>query len=263
MVAGRLREAVSDVAETLRRLFSEVPVRSLALGLGAPAGGRVLALAAEARTPALSPEARALRADLAFPSAVACPVLALEAALQREDGWDRWAAGAAVLEMPVFSLEGQRRLEVPPLPRRTDTRRLAVEPFRVTLRAHREPLRSPWVRAEAVRLPGLAVRRDLDRVLGLPVAVQGEDLQRLPKALWMRYTLQLVKATGENIRNLDVVGLYRVPSRGVRGLRHEGAGGRLLLELDREASGAPRVPMLLARRKEDRSLLTCFLEGDA
>ena len=58
--------------------------------------------------------------------------------------------------------------------------------------------------------------RGLEQVLALPVAVTGEDMAKVSKTLWMRYTLQLVRATGENIRNLDVLGLYRIPGQGTR-----------------------------------------------
>ena len=97
-------------------------------------------------------------------------------------------------------------------------------------------------------------------VMSLPIAIQGQDVQNIPKVQWMRYSLQLVKATGENIRNLDVLGLYKIPSRGVASMRHDAKTGRLLLELSREAAGASRLPFLLARRKDDRTLVSCFLE---
>jgi hypothetical protein len=102
--------------------------------------------------------------------------------------------------------------------------------------------------------------RGLDRVLELPVAVTGEDLGKVSKALWMRYTLQLVRATGENIRNLEVIGLYRIPVKGTRQLHHDPATGRLLVTLGPEASGAARAPFILARRRNDASIVFCFVE---
>jgi len=102
--------------------------------------------------------------------------------------------------------------------------------------------------------------RALERVLALPVAVAGEDLTKVSKALWMRYTLQLVRATGENIRNLDVIGLYRIPTKGTRQLNHDPATGRLLVTLGPEANGAKRALFILARRKTDGSIVFCFVE---
>jgi hypothetical protein len=97
-------------------------------------------------------------------------------------------------------------------------------------------------------------------VRALPVAITGEDLGKLSKALLMRYTLQLVRATGENVRNLEMLGLYRVPSKGARQIRHEPSTGRLLVEMGMEAAGAGRVPFVLARRKDDGSVVYCFAE---
>lgn len=260
MVAGRLRGAVADVAETLRRLFREVPVHRPSAALGTPVARGIPPL-----------EARAVGPDHRFGPVVASPSWWIEAAVREEparwvawvvgeDAWERWNAGASVLELEVFRPAGRRRLAVPPLPRAPRTASLEPGGFRILLRQHRQPLKRPGVfrAAPALLLP--AVHRDLDRAMGLPVALVGEDLGRIPKVLWMRYTLALVKATGENIRALEVLGLFRVPARGVAALRHEARTGRLLLELTREASGAPRVPLILARRREDHAILTCFPE---
>lgn len=260
MGVGRLRGAVADAAETLRRLFREVPVHQPSAPLEKPAAREVPRF-----------EALAFDLDHRFNPDVTDPFRGVEASVReepagwtarvaREDAWDRWCAGAAVMELEVFRPAGRRQVAVPPLPRAPKTARLEAGGFRIALRQHRQPLVKPGVfrAAPALSLPG--VRRDLDRVLGLSVAVVGEDLQRVPKALWMRYTLALVKATGENIRALEVLGLFRVPSRGVAALRHEARTGRLLLDLTREASGAPRVPLILARRREDHAILTCFPE---
>jgi hypothetical protein len=82
----------------------------------------------------------------------------------------------------------------------------------------------------------------------------------LPKALNMRYTFQLVKTTGENIRNLDVLGVYPVPTKGVTSLRHDARTGRILVNLGPEAVGASRGRFILARKKDDRSFVSCFVE---
>jgi len=70
----------------------------------------------------------------------------------------------------------------------------------------------------------------------------------------------VVRATGENIRNLDVIGLYRIPVVGTRQLNHDPATGRLLVTLGPEANGAKRALFILARRKTDASIVFCFVE---
>jgi hypothetical protein len=86
------------------------------------------------------------------------------------------------------------------------------------------------------------------------------DIQRLPKGLWMRYSLQLVRGTGENVRNLEVVGLFRLPRKGVADLRHDPGQSRILVRLEASALKAPRAPFILARRKDDGTLVSCFVE---
>lgn len=260
MVVGRLREAVSDAAETLRRLFREVPVHRHPVGLDEPASQGAPLLEVRPVLPEFAFAPRLCGPDWRVTASVREEPTAWAPRLVLEDGWDRWASGAAVLELEVFRPAGRRQVAVPPLPRTPRTSRLEPGGFRLALRQHRQPLPRAGVLRAAPAFAAPCVRRDLERALGLPVAVVGEDLQRVPKALWMRYTLALVKTTGENIRALEVLGLFRVPSRGVAALRHEARTGRLLLDLTREASGAPRVPLILARRREDHAILSCFPE---
>lgn len=86
------------------------------------------------------------------------------------------------------------------------------------------------------------------------------DPDRLPKALMMRYNLQLVRATGENIRNLELVGVFRIPSKGTEQVHHDPATGRLMVTLGPAAAGARLAPFVLARRKSDASIVCCFVE---
>ena len=76
----------------------------------------------------------------------------------------------------------------------------------------------------------------------------------------MRYSLQLVRGTGENVRNLEVLGLFRIPSKGVADLRHDPGQGRILVRLEASAVRASRAPFILARRKDDGSLVSCYVE---
>ena len=97
-------------------------------------------------------------------------------------------------------------------------------------------------------------------MLSLAVPIRAEDIQHLPKGMWMRYSLQLVRGTGENVRNLEVLGLFRLPRKGVADLRHDPSQSRILVRLESSAIRSPRAPFILARRKDDGSLLSCFVE---
>ena len=260
MVFGRITEVVSDLKETLRRVFQDPPSHALPLGsLAIPVHG-LPPLVAEAKGPGEALGARVVGPDLLFPIRAGRDGADFSARVRSEDAWVRWASGARVVAMPVFGAGTGRRAEVPALPRRAEPRRAAAEPFRAFAREIRAGFGRPEARGGGPALGGATARGDLALAMGLPVAVPGREVQTLSKVQWMRYSLQLVKATGENIRNLEVLGIYRIPARGVRAMRHDARTGRLLLELDRDASGAPRRPFLLARRRDDRTLVSCFLE---
>ncbi len=260
MVFGRFTEAVSDLKETLARVFRDPPSHGLALGhlLARPHGEPpLLAIAQE---PPYHLGASALGVRLGVEAALIEAPMRFQGRLQTEEGWARWASGAKVFEMPVFAQGAQRRVEVPPLPRRPLCHAIQRETFRTLSRSFRDAFLPPPVRGIRPEVALPVVQGGLDLALGLPIAIQGQDVQTLPRAQWMRYSLQLVKATGDNIRNLELLGLYRIPSRGVVGMSHDAKTGRLLLALNREAVGASRQPFLLARRRDDRTLVSCLLE---
>lgn len=260
MVLGRAKEALGDVALALRRLFGEPRVTAVA---APPFGARALAgpLLGGVAHPGLEvPVALEAVADL-FQGGPGLGSLApLAAELREERGWAAWASEARAVTCPLFGPGRGSRLEVPPLPRGAK-----VWPLR-------EPFRTPDLRREA---PGVAAgrvfalapgrglaavsRSDLGAALARPFLFKGEDLGKLPKALWMRYSLALVKATGENVRNLEVVGLYHLPRKGVGDLKPD-AQGRLWVRLTAEAAGASRAPFMLARRRDDQSYISAFVE---
>jgi hypothetical protein len=260
MVFGKVKDTMADLAETLRRAFQDLRTHCVDLSIPAPLGLQVSALEARSAPPVVWPATVSCRVALIKDPTLVEASLGFGAKLRGESAWARWAAGATVFEMPVFRAEACPRLEVPPLPRAGKIRSLAPQSFQTRAHQRREPILPARTRSEAVRLAPPMTRKNLDLMLSLPVAVCGEDIQKISKALWMRYTLQLVKATNQNIRNLDILGLYWIPEQGVAGLRHDGKSGRLLLTLSSAASGARRKPFLLARCKEDRSLVSCFLE---
>jgi hypothetical protein len=201
-----------------------------------------------------------LEQTLAFVASIQSEPTTFGITLGQENAWAAWAAGAQVCEMQVFVAGTCGRVSVPPLPRSLPVRRVDLPPFRCATRSVREPFPVPASRQVPPRLVQPRVRKGLESILGLPIAITGEDLLKLPKALNMRFTFQLVKATGENIRNLDVLGVYRVPVKGVAALRHDPKTGRILVNLNQEAVGADRGRFILARKKDDRSFVSCFVE---
>lgn len=257
---GRVREAVADAAETLRRLFSDPVVHAVPRAAFRVVPRHSAPLAAQAQAGWQPPEVllrilprmgEGLRVHIPPP---------FEARLQSEEGWSRWGAEATVVAMVPLRPGGAARAEVPPLPRRGASRS-ALDPIRApAARRVWEAFREGRARRLDPALEVGGTRSGLQAMFERPISVQGEDLQRLPKGLWMRYSLQMVRATGENVRNLEVLGLFRLPKRGVGELRHDPRRGRILVRLGAEAAGAPRVPFILARRRSDGALLSCYLE---
>lgn len=251
---------LDGVAEAIRRLFGSPKVGRL-VPPALEAAGRGLPLFRPAVVPVpWRMEAACASADF-FPESSA-RLEALEplcARLQVEDAWSRWAAGANVLGMDVFSQEVRLHRDLaalqPPSVRRLEPPRSMP----VSCRTLREPLRMPRLVNPGAGTFSTRAYRDLRAALRRPVVFRSENVQSLPKALWMRYSLALVRATGENVRNLEVIGLWRLPRQGVSALRPE-SSGRLVVQLAPAAAGSPRAAFMVARRRDDNSLVSAFVE---
>ena len=260
MAGARLRDAMSDLAETIRRVFQAPASHPVPLALNVRFPGPVSLLGASVGQP-FSPCAASPRQEgLLGAGPALAAALGFSANVCGEPGWAAWETGARICALPLFRPEKTARLEVPALPRRVATRQEPVGAMATRARDGWSGFAPPAARRGWQPMDPPRSFRALEQVLGLPVAVAGEDLAKVSKALWMRYTLQLVRATGENIRNLDVIGLYRIPAKGTRELHHDPATGRLMVTLGPEASGARRSLFILARRKNDASIVFSFVE---
>jgi hypothetical protein len=260
MVRDRLMTAMSDMAETIRRVFQAPPSRAVPLSLRTPGSSRIPVLDARVLEPARAFEPVVLGEPGIPAGTLREAPLGFVAQVAGEPGWGAWAAGARVCELPLFQAEKAQRLTVPALPRKALARRLVLEAMAGRSRSGWNPVPPPPVRAIRPEWGQPRVHGALEQMLALPVAVTGEDMQKISKALWMRYTLQLVRATGQNIRNLEVLGLYRIPFKGTRQVHHDPATGRLLVTLGPEAADARRAPFILARQKDDNAVVCCFVE---
>lgn len=257
---GRVKDAVSDAAETLRRAFSSLAVIEAPPEPFLPRSHGSSWLGAVARA-ALEPPRADLRDMPLFREAVEGRALEpLRATLRDESGWARWGMEATVLRMAPLEPGRAARVAVPPLPRQVAVSGRVDPPARPVARRLSDPLVRPGVRRLDPTLEGGSGRAGLEAVFALPVPIRGEDIHHLPKGLWMRYSLQLVRGTGENVRNLEVLGLFRIPRKGVADLQHDPRLGRILVHLQPAAASAPRVPFILARRKDDGALVSCFVE---
>ncbi|MDR3669425.1 MAG: hypothetical protein P4L36_01190 [Holophaga sp.] len=259
MAGTRLRAAMSDLAETIRRVFQPPASHPVPVTWTTPFQGAIPPLDAALGQPFSPCEVLPRQGDLLNAGVPVTAPLAFVPVVGGEPGWATWETAAKLCELPLFQPGNGTRLEVPALPRRVATRQEPVRAMAARVRSGWSGFPAPAARRWLQALEPPRSFRGLQVILGLPVAVVGEDLAKVTKALWMRYTLQLVRSTGENIRNLDVIGLYRIPVRGTRDL-HLDPSGRLMMTLAPEASGARRALFVLARRKTDASIVFSFVE---
>ena len=257
---GMLREAMSDMAETIRRVFKDPGTTRANMAFPDPAATGVLVLEARTVAPAYRFEPRLTLVPPILEAREAFAPMALVAEVRGEPGWASWTADATVCALPLFKAEKCQRLLVPALPRRGVPRRAAPEGFATRTRDGWDGFKPPPVRGIPTQWAAPQAREALAMALALPMAVLPEDLGKLSKAIWMRYTLQLVRSTGQNIRNLEILGLFMIPSKGIRQVRHEPATGRLLVNLGPEALKCRKAPFILARQKDDNAVVCCFVE---
>jgi len=257
---GRVKEAMADAAETLRRAFAGLQVRVVLPEPFVLQSHGTVALAADPRV-GLEPLVMVQRELRLLRKVVEGRALQpFRGELHQEAGWAHWGAAAEVIRMTPLTGGSAGRVAVPPLPRRVAVLGRVEAPQRPLVRGRLETLARPGARRLDPALDGGATVAGLDTMLSLAVPIRAENIQHLPKGLWMRYSLQLVRGTGENVRNLEVIGLFHLPRKGVADLRHDPGQNRILVRLEASAIKAPRAPFILARRKDDGSLLSCFVE---
>jgi hypothetical protein len=257
---GRVRGAMADAAETLRRAFTGLAVVEVVPEPFRPRshGSALPATEPRAGLDGFSAACREMR--LLREAVEGRALQPFHAELRAECAWATWGAEAEVVRMSPFEAGKAARMAVPPLPRQAKVLGRVEPPARPSVRRAADPLLAPGVRRMDPALRPAAAKSGLEAMLSLAVPFQGVDIHQLPKGLWMRYSLQLVRGTGENVRNLEVLGLFHIPGKGVADLRHDPRQGRILVRLETTALKAPRVPFILARRKDDGAMVSCFVE---
>ncbi len=257
----RVRGAMADAAETLRQAFAGLKVQELVpqpLRAGSHAWGD---LQAEARAGLEVPDAPIQEAVLLKEIVQERCLPPIEARVVTEAGWQQGPGSVEAARMTVLEPGRATSLAVPPLPRARAAQGPLEALARPGLRRLNETLPRPGWRRLEVGLGAVPARPGLPLLLTLPLPIRGEAIHRLPKGLWMRYSLELVRATGENVRNLEVLGLYQLPRKGVTDLRHDPRTASILVRLEPAALRASRAPFILARRKDDGALVSCFVEA--
>jgi hypothetical protein len=106
----------------------------------------------------------------------------------------------------------------------------------------------------------LRYHRSLERALMIPINIRSEDLTKLSKAILMRYTILLLKESNENIKNIEIIGLYRIPKIGVKKMQYNSTNELLQIIAGTDAQKCTeRCKLLLARRKSNATTISCII----
>jgi hypothetical protein len=102
----------------------------------------------------------------------------------------------------------------------------------------------------------------VERVLQIPIPIKSEGIASISKARWMRYTLRLVKETGENVKNLEIIGLYKIPKQGVKKISHNASDGTIHIQVGVESINCNCCVLVLAKRKKDNSMFSYSMDTE-
>jgi hypothetical protein len=98
--------------------------------------------------------------------------------------------------------------------------------------------------------------RSVERALAAPITIKSKDISNVPKAMWMRHTLHLVKETGENVKNIQIIGLYKIPKNGVKKIGHSASSGSVYVHVGADAIDSKRCTLVVARKKSDNTIIS-------
>jgi len=98
--------------------------------------------------------------------------------------------------------------------------------------------------------------QSIERALMESIIIKSQDIAGVPKALWMRYTMLLVKKTGENVKNLQIIGIYKIPKNGVKKISHSASRGIIRIHVGSEAIDAQDCTLVIAKKKSDDTIMS-------
>jgi hypothetical protein len=94
-----------------------------------------------------------------------------------------------------------------------------------------------------------------------PISIKSKDLASVPKSIWMRYTMHLVKETEENVKNLQIIGLDLIPKHGVKSMTHSASDGSLQIRVGAEAVNSEHCTLVVAREKSDNAIISYIMDA--
>ena len=263
---GRIKDTVGDVAETIKRAFSGPTVYSAMDFFKAAPACKILPLPTTRvlTNPLLSSSPSVSVLPLPVSASVSVLNVQFEARVLLETG-EAFRADAKLVSIPLVWPVAAKSAKIP---RMDDVAVNKVdEPYSVfNVQFYTLPrflLEHGGVihkQIAAINFPRCFA--SVATALSLPIRIKPDDSLLASKALRMRYSLQLVKKTGENIRNLEIIGLFRIPKKGVSSFKHDATTGLLWITAGTEAQKSRSCKLILARRKSDSKILSCILDDD-
>lgn len=261
---GRIKDAVEDVAETIKRAFSGPKVHSASsFFIREPESKTVTWLMADAKVAGL----------LSTPDIVPLPLFVSASTNSHNMKFVTqsfsetgevfkadavlvsislvWSGVVVSADIPGMNSPAMKRLEetyavIPPKPHAIPQAQIGIK-YGKTYSINTQ-MKEP------------ECYKSLERALLVPIHVKSEDLEGISRALLMRYGLQLVKETGENIKNLEIIGLYKIPKKGLKSVKHDAASGTLKIIAGADAQNSQNCIVLVARKKSNSAIVSCMLD---
>ncbi|MCL1893458.1 MAG: hypothetical protein FWG02_04370 [Holophagaceae bacterium] len=261
---GRIRDTVGDVAETIKRVFKGPKVHSAkGLFFRDPEYKTVSWLTAETKGDVLISQPSTVQQSLLVSVSAINPDMKFVAKSFVETG-EVFRAEASLVSVALAWSGIVTSADIPglnsPQMKRVDeyfttfkTKSFGLPPFDIK---HGKTYKL------ATRISVPACYRSLERAMLVPILLRSEDLEGVSKSLMMRYNLRLVKETGENIKNLEIIGLYQIPKKGLRSVKHDTTTGLLKIIVGPEAQNSPYCNVVVARKKSNSAIVSCRVDED-
>jgi hypothetical protein len=261
---GKIKETVGDVAETIKRAFAGPKVFTAPqLFLAEPKCSSAAHFTANAIAAQMLGCNGAIAAPLLISAALVEASIQFEARAMSETG-EGFSAGAKLVNI---ELQWPRKTTSAEIQRMNSpaTKGIAMDNsgFKTECRAL-PPFSLDQGKILRCRLlPNAALAYSSAKAaFSRPMSIRSENIEKTPKPLMMRYMLKLVKESGENIRNLEIIGIYRVPKKGVQNVKHDGSTGALKIMVGAEAQISAPSKLILANNKNTRTKVSCMFDEE-
>lgn len=261
---GRIKDTVEDVAETIKRAFVGPAVHSAPqFFIETPVSNAMSLPVASTLVAPLTISANISVASLLLSAPVSNADVQFRPRVLLETG-EAFKANAKLVSIPLAWSGVVKSAEIPrmnaPAVRGVDDSYSVFKTEFYVLPQFSLKLEKTYKLNTSMNTPRCFA--SVETALSRPIGIQSENVEKISKALLMRYTIQLVKETRENIRNLEIIGLYSIPKKGVRAIKRDASAGLLRILVGPEAQNSEYNKLMLARKKSDSTIVSCVVNPE-